>query len=344
VPPALAALVMRCVAKEVDARPSAAEIVHALEGDVTAVATPRVTDAVPAARVATHRRVQLALVAGVLALAASAPLVERTRQRRAATDDGPPRKIAVLPLDEVGGDTANAYFAAGLADELTNALAKIEGLRVTPPNAAARTDGTDLRELARTLGVSALLDGSVQRAGDRLRVRVRLVSGSDGHVLWSHEYARTVADVFAVQTDIADSVAAGMRVTLTGATQARVARAFGTQNADAYLLYLQGRHAAAQYTEPELRRGIALYAAAIARDSGFARAWAGTADAWASLAGDFLPPRDALPRARDAAWRALALDSTLAEPHVALGNVLLSDWDAAGAAAAFDRAIAGEPG
>jgi len=169
------------------------------------------------------------------------------------------------------------------------------------------------------------------------------VSGTDGHVLWSNTYDRTLADVFAVQTDIADSVVASLRLTLSPAVKARVAAASGTRNAEACLLYLQGRYAAARYTEPDLRRSIALYEQAIGRDSTFARAWAGMADAWAGLAADFVPPSEALPPARDGARRALALDSTLAEAHVALGNVLLSDWDADSASAAFERAVTLEP-
>ena len=345
VPLPLAATVMRCLEKDPAARPSAADVARSLDAGVPTGSTPASVDTTPLPAVAADgsaRRRRLALLGGLLAMAAAAPLVARVGRSPSSVAEGP-RTLAVLPLGILGGDTANAYFASGLADELTNALARIEGLRVTPPTAVGTADTLGNREIARRLGVAALLDGSVQRAGERLRVRVRLVSGEGGHVLWSHEYDRPVTDVFAMQADIADSVAASLRVTLNGATQARVASASGTRNADAYLLYLEGRYAAAQYTEPDLRRAVALYGQAIERDSAFARAWAGAADAWASLAGEFLPPHEALPPARAAARRALALDATLAESHIALGNVLLLAWDAAGAAAAFERAVALDP-
>ncbi|GLC24905.1 protein kinase domain-containing protein [Roseisolibacter agri] len=334
VPSALAALVTRCLEKDPARRPSAAELAQALDAGIAVDAGPR--------RDADRPRTRLAFAAAALALAAAGGLFTSVRDRTRGAGIRL-RTIAVRPLTHLGGDTADAYFVTGLADELTNALAKIDGLRVTPPGAGSAASGAGARELARMLGVETLLDGSVQRAGDRLRVRVRLVSGDDGHVLWSHEYDDRVADLLAVQRDVADSVAASLRVTLSGTTQARVARASGTRDADAYLLYLQGRHAAARYTEADLRRGIALYHQAIGRDSGFARAWAGVADAWVSLSGDFVPAPEALPAARQAAHRALAIDSSLTEAHVALGNVLLASWDAAGAARAFARAVSLEP-
>jgi eukaryotic-like serine/threonine-protein kinase len=339
-PRELAETVMRCLAKEPAARPSAAEIARTLDGGLTPSTVT--TQHAPTTRAMAHGRARVALIVGGAIALAAAPFAGRVWTRLLSGDDRP-RTVAVLRLDNVGGDSTNEYFAAGLADELTNALARVEGLVVTPPSAA--NDGVQDASpaVARKLGVSTLLVGSVQRAGERLRVRVRLVSGTDGHVLWSNTYDKTLADVFAVQTDIADSVAASLRLTLGPAVKARVAAASGTRNAEAYLYYLQGRYAAARYTEPDLRRSIALYKQAIERDSTFARAWAGMADAWAGLAADFVPPSEALPLARDGARRALALDSTLAEAHIALGNVLLSDWDADGASLAFERAVTLEP-
>jgi len=340
-PQALADLVMRCLAKDRTARPSAADIVRALDGGLALTPVTTALAGQAAQRTAKSRRpARLALLVGGAIVVAMAPLLTRVWTHGSSRDAVPIRTVAVLRLENVGGDTANEYFAAGLAEELTNALAKIEELVVTPPGAENAVTPAQRRDVARKLGVSALLGGSVQRVGERLRVRVRLLNGTDDHVLWSKTYDKTLADVFTVQTDIADSVAASLRLTLSATGKARVADASGTRNAEAYLLYLQGRYAAARYTEPDLRRGITLYEQAIQRDSTFARAWAGMADAWTALAGDFVPPNDVLPSARRAATRALALDSTLAEAHVALGNVLLSDWDAAGASRSFERAVA----
>ena len=343
VPAALVAIVMRCLEKDPMARPSASELGRALDGVLPGDGA--IEDAGRGnwwTRASLRRRATalgaLALTIAVGVIVSAAPV--GVRSWLTAGDAGI-RTVAVLPLSNVGGDTANAFFAAGLADELTNALVQVDGLRVTPPTAVgdATRDG-GIQAVAQRLGVAALLDGSVQRDADRMRVRVRLVMGADGRVLWSRTYDRKVEDVFAVQTDIAESVVANLRLTLSGPAQARVARASGTRRVDAYLLYLQGRYAAAGYTEADLRHGIQLHEQAIQLDSTFARAWAGIADAWVSLSGDFVAPATALPPARDAARRALTLDSTLAEAHVALGNVLLSDWDAEGAAASFERAVA----
>jgi eukaryotic-like serine/threonine-protein kinase len=340
-PPGLADIVMRCLAKDRMARPTAADIVQALDGGVALTpVTFGATGEAAERRAASRRPGRRAFLVGSAIVLATAPFVTRVWTHISGRGETAPRTIAVLRLENVGGDTTNEYFAAGLAEELTNALAKVEGLVVTPPGAESGATPAQRRDVARKLGVSILLGGSVQRAGDRLRVTVRLLDVTNDHVLWSSTYDKTLADVFAVQTDIADAVAASLRLTLSGTAKARVAAASGTRNAEAYLLYLQGRYAAARYTESDLRRSISLYEQAIQRDSSFARAWAGMADAWTALAGDFAPPNDILPSARQAAGRALALDSTLADAHVALGNVLLSDWDAAGASRSFERAVA----
>jgi serine/threonine-protein kinase len=336
-PPALATLVMRCLAKDPAARPTAAEVAQVLDDGAVLQPLPSVVAPTDRASLLPRGRVTVTLViAGTVLLLA--PLIARNWKRDGPLADSP-RSVAVLRLDNVGGDTTNDYFAAGLGEELTNALAKVDGLEVRLSGADSAGTAAQRRNIARKLGVSALLQGSVQRSGDRLRIRVRLVNGGDDRVLWSNTYDRVLADVFSVQSDIADSVAASLRLTLSRAARTRVESSAGTRDAEAYLLYLQGRYAAARYTESDLRRGIALYQQAIRLDSTFARAWAGMADAWSALAGDFLPPREALLPARESAQRAVTLDSTLADAYIALGNVLLSDWDAAGAAAAFGRAV-----
>ena len=332
IPPALSSLVHRCLAKDPAQRPTALEIVAALEGERVSTTT------LPTGRARARR---WAGVVVTIAVAAAGGLM--TTRWMARTEDASTR-IAVLPLRNSGDSTAD-YFAVGLGEELTNAIAKIDRLHVTPPSAIGAADAQSARgpELARRLRVGAFLDGNVQRAGDRLRIVVRLVSGDDGHVQWSGEFDRRVDDVFDLQVSVADSVAAHLRLAFDTPRRERAARAAGTLDFNAFDLYLRGRYAAAQYTAASLREAVTLYTRATELDSSFARAWAGKADAWSTMAGDFVSIDTALVEARAAAQRAVAIDPGLAESHIALGNVLLAGWDARAASTEFTRAVELEP-
>ena len=188
-----------------------------------------------------------------------------------------------------------------------------------------------------------MLEGSVRRDGPRLRVAAQLVKATDGLALWSETYERELKDVFQVQEDIARSIASALRLTLGAESEAHLIA--GTpRSLEAHDLYLRGRFYFNKYTEVDLRRSFALYQQALARDSTYAPAWAGIADAWGNLADDYLPPREAYPKARAAAQRAIALDPALAEAHASLGLILSSyDWDFAAAEREFQRAIALNP-
>jgi len=267
------------------------------------------------------------------------------------TPPGPPgaapgptaTSIAVLPLANVGGDTANEYFADGMTDELASALAKVPGLRV-----AARTSSFALKgqqpdpdEVGRKLRVGSFLTGSVRRSGNRLRLTAQLVNVADGLTLWSDTYERDLrvaGDVFQVQDDIARAIVAALRPTLAGGADRRLVLG-GTESIEAHDLYLRGRFFFNKYSEPDLRRSLALYRQALARDSTYALAWVGMADAWALLADDWVAPREAFPRARAAALKAIALDSALPDAHLSLGYILLwFDGDVRGAEREFQTA------
>ena len=237
--------------------------------------------------------------------------------------------IAVLPFANMGGDTADAWFAEGMADELTTALAKVPGVRVAARSSAARYRGTGrpASEIGEALGVGAVLNGTVRRASDRLRVSLELTSAADGLVLWSDRFDRKVTDVFAIQDEIAGAVVSALRGRLVPADSAAVAPR-GTGDLDAYDQYLKGRFAWSKRGERGLREAITFFSAAVERDSMFARGHAGLAMAYVVIpffARSF-PADSALPLAERSAERALAIDSTLSDAHLALANIRKMRW------------------
>jgi TolB-like protein/Tfp pilus assembly protein PilF len=250
--------------------------------------------------------------------------------------------LAVLPLNNLSGDSSDEYLASGVAEQLTAALARVPGLRVAAwGSASAMRDRRDLdpRALAGELHVAHLLEGTLRRRGDSLRVGMALVDARNGVTLWSETYERTAREVLDLQDEIARKVTTSLQATLpppAAATRPTVLRAHDD--------YLRGRHALAGFSQADFRRAIDQFEHAIAADSGYAPAWSGLAAAWTSLADDYLPPREAYPKAKAAALRALLLDSTLADAHAALGGVQLwYDWDFAAAKQSLERAIALDP-
>lgn len=256
----------------------------------------------------------------------------------------PAKSLAVLPFESVGGDTANAYFAEGLSDEVTTALSRVEGLRVVASRSSftAAAGGTDTRRAGQVLRVATVLDGRVRRAGSRMRVVVRLTNAADGVLMWSNSYERDARDVFAIQDDITREIVGALRVRLGGhAPVPTVSR--GTSDLAAWDLYQRGVYLFRQ-RGPGLVRAAEYLEQAIARDSGFARAHA--ALALVLFVQPFymsVNPTAALPRARRAAERAARLDSNLSEAHTALGavHIMALEWSAAEAESR--RAIALDP-
>ena len=258
----------------------------------------------------------------------------------------PRTSIAVLPFAHVGGGVTDEPFVDGLTDELISTLGKEPGIRVTGRTSAfaLKDRGLNVRTIADTLGVGTVLEGSVRRAGDRLRVSVQLVSAADNSVLWTDTYDRKLADVFAVQSEIAHAIVGALLPTL-----GKPAAALGSvrvRDLATYELYLKGRYFWGRRTPGDLRRAVTYFEQAVARDSTFAQAYAGLADARMSLIilGDS-PPREQLPLARQAAAAALRLDSTIAEAHAALGNIHEAfDWDSRAADRELARAMELDPG
>jgi TolB-like protein/tetratricopeptide (TPR) repeat protein len=270
-----------------------------------------------------------------------------------------PPSIAVLPFANLSRDEENEYFADGLAEELLNVLARIRGLRVASRTSAFFFKGkdVDIRTVAQKLDVATVLEGSVRRSGQRIRITAQLIdAASDSHI-WSQVYDRTLDDIFVVQSDIANAVVAELREALLGerddggasaSVEAEVqAAATGRSNDhEAYRLYLQGRFYVLRITEADVARGVGFYQKALDRDPAFALAWAGLSRAYHAQAGrGWLPVAKGMEQARDAAKRALAFGSDVAEAHIALAWVLADyDWDWKGAHRELERARALAPG
>jgi serine/threonine-protein kinase len=234
-----------------------------------------------------------------------------------------------------------------MTDELANALGKVPGLRVASRTSAyafkGRRDVT-ASEIGKELNVDAILEGTVRRDGDRLRVQAQLTSVSDGLALWSDSYERQTSDVFQVQDDIAQAIARALQVRLGAKVANAAAAAQGTEDLAAYDLYLRGRYFWYRRGADNLRRSIVYLEQAVARDPSFARAWSALAMSY-TLLPEYTdsPPPDAVEKARSASARALALDSTLAEAHTALGLTAVHAWEWETAAVEYRKGLALEP-
>ncbi|MDQ6634854.1 MAG: protein kinase [Gemmatimonadota bacterium] len=256
------------------------------------------------------------------------------------------RSIAVLPFVNASPDAENEYLSDGITDELIDALAKVDGLRVASRTSVFALKGKpqDVRAIGALLGASEVLEGTVRRAGDRLRITAQLTSTEDGRLIWSQRYDRTLHDVFAIQDEIARTIVDTLRVTSFADFASPVARR-STGSVTAYQLYLRGRYAWNKRTQEGVAEAIDYFEQAIAEDPAYALAYTGLADAYA-LHVDYrsVPVHEGFARAKDYARKALALDDGLAEAHASLAwSLFVYDWDWAGAATEFRRSIALDP-
>jgi TolB-like protein/Flp pilus assembly protein TadD len=253
----------------------------------------------------------------------------------------------VLPFVNMSPDPETDYFSDGITEELINALTKVGGLRVASRTSvfALKNKPQDVRAIGALLGVSAVLEGSVRKAGDQLRITARLMAADDGRHLWSDRYDRRLDDVFAIQDEIARTIVSTLRTTFLAEVADPTPRRY-TENLVAYGLYLRGRYSWNKRSADGVREAIAYFEQAIAVDPKYALAYSGLADAYA-LQVDYrrVPVTEGLTRAREYAQQTLALDDTLAEAHTSLGWVLfIYDWDWHGAARTFRRAVELNPG
>ncbi len=251
------------------------------------------------------------------------------------------KSIAVLPFDNLSRDPDNAYFVEGIQDEILTRLAKIADLKVIARSSTQRFQNKgDLPQIAKQLGVAHLLEGSVQKVNDQVRVNVQLIKAANEAHLWAEIYDRKLTDIFAVESEIAKTIADTLRAKLTGSEQ-QVIAARPTENTEAHQLYLKGRFFWNKRTGNDLKKSLEYFQQAIAIDPNYALAYAGVADAYVFLPGYTAgAPRDCYPKAMAAAKKALKLDDTLAEAHTTLALALwYSDFDFSQANREFQRAI-----
>src|SRR5436309_2616005 len=285
----------------------------------------------------------------VLAVIATGLLIFQFVRARSTSPSGASitnKSIAVLPFDNLSGDPQNAYFSEGVQDEILTRLAKVADLKVISRTSTQRFKSApnDLRQIAQQLGVANILEGSVQKANDQVRVNVQLINAlTDAH-LWADTYDRKLTDIFAVETEIAKTVADVLRAKLTGSEQ-HVIAARPTENTEAHQLYLKGRFFWNKRTGSDLKKSIDYFQQAIAADPNYALAYAGVADGYVWLPGYTAgTPQDCYPKAKAAAKKALELDDTLAEAHTSLAMAIWSyEFDFAQANREFQRAIEVNP-
>lgn len=250
--------------------------------------------------------------------------------------------LAVLPLENVSGDVAQQYLADGMTDELITTLAQISALRVTSRSSVMRyrAQPPTIADVARDLRVQDVIEGSVMRAGDHIRVTARLIGAATDQPLWAETYVRPIRDVLALQNDLARTIADQVRIRLTPA-EARRLSVHRTVAPDVYALCLRGRIAWNRLDAPGLREAESCFQQAIARDSAYAPAWAGLSDAYWGASSWFEAPNVVMPKAIMAARHAIAVDDSCADGHASLGTALLEyAWDWSGAERELRRAVA----
>src|SRR5438094_9193947 len=252
------------------------------------------------------------------------------------------RRIAILPFANISPDIADEYFADGMTDEMIAVLSKIGGLRVVARTSAMRFKGekASANRIGQELKVGSLIEGSVRKSKNRVRITVQLVDSQSEEQLWTETYDRDLQDIFSVQSDIAQQVASALELRL-GVRENSALLQQHTQNPEAYSLYLKGRNRWNLRSENEINRAIKYFEEAIGRDPGYAIAYAGLADCYSILGYyGFRRATAVFPRARELAEKALSLNESIAEPHASLGEVLMQyffDWKRAGSE--LDRAL-----
>jgi TolB-like protein/Tfp pilus assembly protein PilF len=257
----------------------------------------------------------------------------------------PEKSIAVLPFDNLSRDPDNAYFCEGVQDEILTRLAKVADLKVISRTSTQhfKSAPENLPQIAKQLGVAHILEGSVQKAGDQVRVNVQLVNALNDAHLWAETYDRRLIDIFSVETEIAKTIAESLQAKLSGAEKTAMAKK-PTENPEAHELYVKGRHFWNRRTEPDIKKALEFFQQAIEKDRSYALAYAGVADAYSVLPNYTNDaPKQYIDRAIPAARRAIELDDSLAEAHAALANAIGADLQLAASEAEFKRTFALNP-
>src|SRR5438128_851182 len=270
----------------------------------------------------------------------TADLSSAARIETSPSPDSTEKSIAVLPFSDLSLAKDHAYFGEGIAEELLGALAKVDGLRVAARRSSFwfKDKEAELREIATKLNVDHVLEGSVRRDGNRVRITAELIDACDGFTIWSETYEREMRGIFALQDEITRFIVDTLKLKLA------ISPSPPPRSTDAYDAYLEGLFYSDKSIEPELRKSLEFFQRALEQDPQFSRAWTGIAKAWLWLTDAFVPPIEAYPKVRDAAARALQLNDQEGEAHVYLAeSKRILDWDLDGAEVEFNRAVEIEP-
>jgi TolB-like protein/Tfp pilus assembly protein PilF len=344
-PPGLDRIVRRCLEKRPEDRFSTAhDVALALEA-VSTSGEPAPADLRLAAWLTRQRRVAWIALSGILVLAVAGVLVLKFKYASPSTGAAGPgqiRSIAVLPLANLSGDTSQEYFSDGMTEELITHLSKISALKVISRTSVMRFKGTQmpLREIAEALDVDGIVEGSVMRAGERVRITAQLIDASTDAHLWAESYERDIKDVLGLQGEVARTIAHAVNVVLSPEEQTRLLSARPVVP-EAYEAFLKGLHHWYNLTPGDLDAALKYFERALEADPEYAAAHAGIAIVWTGRQQMGLTPaREAALKAREAARKAVELDDTAAEAHTSLAGVLAwGEWDWAGAEAEYRRAI-----
>jgi adenylate cyclase len=272
-------------------------------------------------------------------------LPEKFRQAKAkgqTAPAAPAKSVAVLPFVNMSADRHDEYLSDGMTEELINALAKVPGLRVPGRSSSFAFKGKNEDDIFRKVGeqlhVNAVLEGSVRKAGDKLRITAQLINVADGYHLWSEDYDGDVRDIFTFQSNVAQRVVEALQIKL-GIEAARALAKKPTENPEAHRLYLLGRYELGKYSEAGWTSSIRYYEQALKLDPNYALAYCGLADTYAYMGGVVMPSKEAVVKEKEFAQRALQLEPQLAEAHLSLAAALAGAFDWGNAQVEFDRAI-----
>jgi serine/threonine-protein kinase len=339
IPVELAGVIRHCLEKRPDKRfQSAGDLAFALKA--IRAGAPATARALAAPNRRKRRLVAVGAVGAVILLGAAIFVMTRGWPVRSSV-----HSIAVLPLQNLSGDPAEDYFVDGMTEELIGKLAKVENLRVISRTSVMhyKLAKMPLSEIAKELNVDSIVEGSVLRSGQRVRITVQLVRAATGEALWSESYEKDPTDVLAVQAEAARAIVDEIKIHLTPEEGQRLARVRPV-DPEAYDAYLKGRFYWSKFNGEDYLTSIEFFQKAIDKDPTYAPAYAGLAHAYRALAFEgLIPPAEGLPKAEVAARKAQDLDDTLAEVHFVIGMNLLARWDYAGALAELRKALESSP-